>query len=169
MAKRDTHQSIQQRSHKDQRSANRCIAIPNVHFIPRHTENVFHSSHHQSRLTDGYESNHCAPHDNQSSISFNLCLILVRDVTSRKLFSCGPYSTSNVNLGSRWKKVDNFRTRQLLGSFVNRQGRLFSSRSPSRPLSRRVAHHPELRPCSLLSAHSARSASSSANGRHPAN
>jgi hypothetical protein len=39
----------------------------------------------------------------------------------------------------------------LLSTFVSRQGCLFIPRSRSQPLRRRVAHHPERRPCSLLS------------------
>jgi hypothetical protein len=39
---------------------------------------------------------------------------------------------------------------ELSGSFVNPQGRLFITVSPLRRSSRRVTHHPERLPCSLL-------------------
>jgi hypothetical protein len=46
---------------------------------------------------------------------------------------------------------------------------LFRPRSTSRPLGRRVTHHPERRPLLSCSAHCAPSASLSPNGRNPGN
>jgi hypothetical protein len=76
--------------------------------------------------------------------------MLTRDVSSRQILSCDHFCTSVFNLLSSFQKVNNVRRKQSLSSFVSRQVRLFSPRSPSRPLSRRVAHHPERRLCSLL-------------------
>jgi hypothetical protein len=101
-------------------------------------------------LTHSDESNHNDPHDNQSPISFNLFVMLTRDMSSPKILKRDRQSTSNFNLLSGFQKVYNFRRKQLLSSFVSRQGRLFIHRSASRPLNRRVAPHPERRPCPFL-------------------
>jgi hypothetical protein len=76
--------------------------------------------------------------------------MLTRDVSSRKPLNCDHFCTSNFNFLSGFQKVDEFRRKQLLSSFVSRQERLFIPRSPSRPLSCRVAHHRERRPCSFF-------------------
>jgi hypothetical protein len=91
-------------SQNDQWSTIRRRTIPNGYLISRRPEKVSHSSHHQSLLTHSDESNYTDPH-NQSPILFNCCVILTRDVSSRKISDCDRQLTSNLTLLSSLLKV----------------------------------------------------------------